>query len=544
MPRSRLLSIIQRIAKDRQIAAHKNVSLETVAEWRAEEAGQRRRSGFTRREILAGGAAAAATMMLPRCSRAATQPTIAIVGGGIAGLSCALQLADNGLASTVYEANFRLGGRMHTNFSYFNEGQTSEWCGELIDTNHKTIRTLAKRFGLDVVDIKAAEPNGSEDTFYFFGQYYSRDQANNDFQAVHHELSDTLQAARYPTTYNNSTPGGRALDNTSVYGWIEQHVPGGHSSPMGALLDVAYTEEYASDTRVQSSLNLIYLLAFNASPGNFEIFGSSDERYHIAGGNQQLPNAIASYLGVGSTIQTGWQMTAIARNPDGRFTLTFVVGSSVKTVVADYVVMCIPFAILRDLDYSRAGFDALKDLDIRTLGAGKTGKLQLQFTGRVWNQIGPWPGVSNGNSYADTGYQNTWDVTRGQPGRSGIMVDFTGGPVSESLTTNVPYAFADTAGVLTDARRFLECIGPVFPNLEAAWNGKVASSVPHLDPFLKLSYSYWKVGQYQTIAGYESVRQGNCLFAGEHTSINFQGFMEGGAFSGQRAANEILTDLK
>jgi monoamine oxidase len=152
--------------------------------------------------------------------------------------------------------------------------------------------------------------------------------------------------------------------------------------------------------------------------------------------------------------------------------------------------------------------------------------------------------VSNGNSYADTGYQNTWDVTRGQPGRSGIMVDFTGGPVSESLTTNVPYAFADTAGVLTDARRFLDRIGPVFPNLEAAWNGKVASSVPHLDPFLKLSYSYWKVGQYQTIAGYESVRQGNCLFAGEHTSINFQGFMEGGAFSGQRAANEILTDLK
>ena len=49
---------------------------------------------------------------------------------------------------------------------------------------------------------------------------------------------------------------------------------------------------------------------------------------------------------------------------------------------------------------------------------------------------------------------------------------------------------------------------------------------------------------YQTIAGYEAVRQGNCLFAGEHTSIDFQGFMEGGAFSGQRAANEILADLK
>src|SRR5262245_10879500 len=200
MPRSRLLSIIQRIAKDGQIAAQKNVSLATVAEWRAGEAERGRPVGLPRRRIPPRGAAAVATMMLPPWSRAAKQPTIAIVGGGIAGLSCALQLADNGLASTVYEANIRIGGRMHTNFSYFNEGQTSEWCGEFIDTNHKTIRTLAKRFGLDVVDIKAAEPNGSEDTLYFFGEYYPRDQANKDFQAVHHELSDALRAARYPTS--------------------------------------------------------------------------------------------------------------------------------------------------------------------------------------------------------------------------------------------------------------------------------------------------------------------------------------------------------
>ena len=84
----------------------------------------------------------------------------------------------------------------------------------------------------------------------------------------------------------------------------------------------------------------------------------------------------------------------------------------------------------------------------------------------------------------------------------------------------------------------------MFPGVAAAWNGKAASSLPHLDPYLMLSYSHWKTGQYQTIAGYEQVRQGNCLFAGEHTSIDFQGFMEGGAVSGQRAANEVLADLK
>jgi monoamine oxidase len=35
------------------------------------------------------------------------------------------------------------------------------------------------------------------------------------------------------------------------------------------------------------------------------------------------------------------------------------------------------------------------------------------------------------------------------------------------------------------------------------------------------------------------VRQGSVLFCGEHTSIDFQGFMEGGASEGRRAAREL-----
>jgi len=56
------------------------------------------------------------------------------------------------------------------------------------------------------------------------------------------------------------------------------------------------------------------------------------------------------------------------------------------------------------------------------------------------------------------------------------------------------------------------------------------------------SYSCWLVGQYTTITGYEKVRQGNIHFAGEHCSYNFQGYMEGGAREGKRAAEEILGD--
>ena len=67
-------------------------------------------------------------------------------------------------------------------------------------------------------------------------------------------------------------------------------------------------------------------------------------------------------------------------------------------------------------------------------------------------------------------------------------------------------------------------------------------STPWTDPHLLGSYSCWKVGQYTEFAGYEGVRQGTCHFAGEHCSINFQGYMEGAAEEGCRAAQEIIAD--
>src|SRR3989442_8835927 len=105
-----------------------------------------------------------------------------------------------------------------------------------------------------------------------------------------------MNGASYPTTYQMHTDAGIALDQMSVYEWIESRVPGGHRSPMGQLLDVAYNIEYGNVSTVQSSLNLIYLLPFQPIPGNFRIFALSDERYHISGRNEQLPGKIRDYL--------------------------------------------------------------------------------------------------------------------------------------------------------------------------------------------------------------------------------------------------------
>jgi monoamine oxidase len=550
MARTPLLRKFQALFEDFEEAERSGRTVEAVQQ-------ERRQSSLTRRDFLklTGAGVGAAAFGGPVAALAASIPKaggtsrIAIIGGGIAGLNAALTLQDAGFASTVYEASPRVGGRMHSDTTSWLNGQTSEHCGELIDSKHKTILGLASRFKIPTVDLLAAEPVHSTETDFFSGGYYTSAEENVDFNPVWNAVKKDLNSAPFPTLYNSFTPAGQALDNLSLFQWIETRVPGGHSSRMGNLLDIAYNIEYGNVTTEQSSLNLVYLLGFQPMPGQFRIFGASDERYHMAGGNERLPQAIAAALAPG-TVQLNTPLTGIVHNLDNTYTVTLKSGSTTTTKVFDRVVMAIPFSVLRtilgsDAAYRAAGFDGTKQTAIQQLGYGKNCKLQLQFNNRYWNQSGPW-GIGNGSTYSETGYQNTWEVTRAQDGSTGILVDYTGGGVPLASFSGDP---TDPKVVASFAKTFLNQLEPVFPGIGKQWNGKATLDVPLTNPFLLGSYSYWKVGQYTSFSGYERLRQpdintGKCHFAGEHCSINFQGFMEGGAGEGARAANEILGDFK
>jgi monoamine oxidase len=573
MGRTPLMRLLRQLAAEHHQAYKTSSPVEAVREREA-----RRLQTFSRREFLAVGAAAAAATLVPmglgNAAPRRAQPRIAIIGAGLAGLTAALTLRDQGYTATIYEALERVGGRTRSDGPstspsdgrsmpacgschavsrsvepIWQEGQVTDVFGELIDSGHQTMLALAKRFKLPLIDLLAAEPAAATETYYFLGQRYPKAQADRDFAALYPAILDDVRAAGYPTTYNRSKPGGRALDSMSIYEWIERRVPGGHANPFGMLLDVAYNIEFGAETWDQSALNLLYLLGYSPSRTSFSVYGTSDERYRIAAGIETLPRAIASSLGASSPIYTAYKLQRIAARSGGGYDLVFGTGfpnfRSEQRATADIVIMTVPFAALRTLDYESAGFDALKTKAIRELGAGHNGKLHLQFTKRFWNDPGPW-GVSGGTSYADTGYQTTWEATRGQPGASGILVNYTGGLAADALNLQHPYGnvLDGSAGVNRDADFFLQNIEPVFPGLGALWNGRAAGSVPHRNPLWNCSYSYWRVGQYQTIAGYEAVSQGQVYFAGEHTSVDFQGWMEGAASSGVRAANEVISAAK
>jgi len=141
----------------------------------------------------------------------------------------------------------------------------------------------------------------------------------------------------------------------------------------------------------------------------------------------------------------------------------------------------------------------------------------------------------NGETYSDRGYQCTWDVSRAQPGPSGILVDYTGGTIGATFGLGTP---ANRAG------NFLQQIEPVLPGLSMKWNVRATIDFWPGNSYALGSYAYWKIGQYTRFAGIESQPEGNCHFAGEHTSLDFQGYLNGAVDSGERAASEVLSDLR
>src|SRR4051794_7240234 len=186
------------------------------------------RSGLTRREVLVGGAglAVAGALSSPVTRAfAATAPRIVVVGGGLAGLTCAYRLKQAGYRADLYEASDRLGGRCWTIRGAFADGQIAEHGGELIDQGHTQVRQLAQALGLDLDNLASAEANGTEMLGYFDGAPYSFDEATRDLKAVWQKVHSDLSAASYPTLWNLSTERGRQLDAMSI-GLDQQLRPG------------------------------------------------------------------------------------------------------------------------------------------------------------------------------------------------------------------------------------------------------------------------------------------------------------------------------
>jgi monoamine oxidase len=442
---------------------------------------------------------------------------VIIVGAGIAGLTAAYRLRQAGVPCRVFDAQNRVGGRMLSLRNFFADGQVCELGGELIDTPHTSIRALAQELGIALDDLSVEPPGLAMETLYFGGAKRSEVELVEAFGPVAARMAAATSAVGEEPTMRDPA-GAAALDTESIAEWLDR------SSVTGwvrDLLRVAYTTEYGLEIDQQSSLNL--LLMIESDP--FRVFGESDERFHVRGGNDLITGGLAGR--VQDAIETTTVLEAVSLRPDGRYACTFARNSGTFDVTASDVILAIPFTLLREVRLD-VDLPAVKRKAIDELGYGTNAKLMIGFGGRVWRERH----ASNGSTFSDLPFQLVWETSRAQPGKAGILTNFTGGDHGVEIGTGS--ASARAAEVVLDLER-------VYPGIAADRMGmrEVRMHWP-THPWVRGSYAGYKVGQWTTIRGVEGEAVGRLRFAGEHCSLRAQGFMEGGCETGERAAREVL----
>jgi monoamine oxidase len=494
----------------------------------------RTRSALSRRQAMVLLAAAGASACAPQQAGALDAPVV-IVGGGTAGLTAALRLAEAGRACAIHEAGNRFGGRMFTRRNFTPEGQFCELGGELVDSNHTQLQALAKELGVGIERL-TPEDQPAIDFLYFGGKVYTaRDildpaSGGGAFAPVAKRIAED-QEALYDAS-GNWTARARELDLMSLEDYLDQLRP---IAPAWVIdfLGIAYLGELGLPLDQQSALNMVDFIDTDVA-SEFSVFGESDEAFRIAGGSSSLPEAIEAKL-AGEyaalvSLNKGRELTAIA-DEAGKLVLTFA-GAGAGTVTAAHVILALPFTRLRTVTgIDRLGLSAGKLAAIREFGYGQNAKIMTPTNGRPLAKSGI-RGENRpvGSIYTDGGFQLAWDTSRGQAGEHGILTNFFAGPP----------ALGDQAGAQATLAAGLASLDP-----------KVAASLRESDatsffwarhPQTLGSYSCPRPGQYTTLAAETAAPElnGRLHFAGEHTSSVSMGFMNGAVESGERAAGEVL----
>jgi monoamine oxidase len=514
MARTPLFALLQRAARIARNAMHADMPLDEF-----HDRGRALRIDATRRRLLQGTAASVVlTACAPATRLAGGTPEVAIVGAGIAGLTAAWRLRQAGVPVRVFEAQSRVGGRMLSLRDHFPNGQVIELGGELIDTAHVRIRALASELGIDLDDLLAGDTDA--DTWWFGGRRIGERELVEAFvpvaQAIERDVATLGDGA---LDYTDANPAFRALDAISIAQWLDRN---GVSGWLRDLIDVAYTTEMGLHIEEQSALNLLTFIGTDDGDA-FKVFGESDERFHVRGGNDLIPRTLAERMP--DTVESGHVLEAIRMEGDG-VRLTFRRDGATVDIRAAQVILAIPFTLLRqvqiDVELPQRKRDA-----ITRLAYGTNAKLMIGYDKRVWRTHG-----ANGASMADLRYQTTWDTSRKQPGEAGTLTNFTGGRHGVELGQGTPRAQADAATAELDR---------VFPGLAAArTQPREARFHWPSHPWSLGSYACLRPDDWSTLRGVMAEPVGPLFFAGEHCAADTQGFMEGGCESGEVAAEAVL----
>ncbi|MBL7813627.1 MAG: NAD(P)/FAD-dependent oxidoreductase [Saprospiraceae bacterium] len=508
------------------LSAHKtNLSAEEIIAQHEKSLISRRKflENTGKTALVAGLSGLGTEGVLARALAQAAPPRIVIVGAGMAGLNALHTFKKAGVEATVYESSSRTSGRIYSVQEAMGAGTWAEFGAEFIDTNHADMWALAKEFKLELIDYaQESEKKLISEAFFFNGKHYTLAEVVKEFMTIAPQLKKDQESLPDTIDYKTTDLIAKKFDNMSLSEYLYNI---GAKGWIKTFIEVAYESEYGLSPAVQSSLNLLLLISPNTEGGHLELFGESDERYKTRGGNQSIPNAIAQKYA--ANIQLNRALTAI-KSVGTTYELTF---SGLSTpVVADYVILAIPFTKLRQVSLQFSMPQVKLDC-IHKLSYGTNSKLMLGMKSHFWRKSG-----YGGLVYSDNGIPNGWDnaqlqTSDDQPAGLSILFGGQGG--------------LDVAkGHIGDqVDKYLPKWDQIYPGVKKQFNGKMVRMTWPTYPHNLGSYICYTTGQYTTLSGAEVMPVGNVFFAGEHCGGEFAGFMNGAAKSGREAAEGIMNKV-
>jgi monoamine oxidase len=521
MAKTNLIQALQRAYRIASFAAQQNIPADTAREILA--------TRISRRRLLQSSLAVASGAAALAFDKQFHQPAIAtsnkspvlIVGAGIAGLTAAYYLIKAGVSVRIVEASKRTGGRMLSQQNALGTAVTMELGGEFIDSGHTNIRQLAKELGLVEVDLVTVDQGLQADVWFFNNRLIKEQELVTPLMPLAKQMERDVQAIG---TVNYKTTNRRAiqLDRLSIAEYLRKYCP---DPLLREFIKVAYLNEFGLEVEQQSAINLLSLIGKKTD--KIEIFGESDQRYHIRGGNQQITNELAKKLR--DRIETNTALESIRSTANGRYKVSLRQGSNSQTNIFDRVILALPFSILRRIDLD-VQLPAVKQAAIQELGYGTNTKTMLSYSDRLWRS----KYRSNGQSFSDLATSETWETSRYTPGNAGIITNFSGGRLGIQISKAKP---------ATVIQQLTGQFDRIYPGVAQLSLSKLAISDWLDSPYVRGSYASYLVGQWTKFGGAEGERVGNLFFAGEHCSIEAQGYMEGGCATGVVAATAIIKEL-
>jgi monoamine oxidase len=432
--------------------------------------------------------------------------SVIVVGAGLAGLSAAVRLMQDGARVTVLEAQDRAGGRVLTIRDGFAAGQHAEAGGDFIDRGQEDIRRLAREYGLTVRPI--LRQGFSFVRYKEGGGIHGRPMKGARAWKPLTDHAKPWLEAYHRTEQRWESAVVRSLAQRSVAQWLDEI---NADAQMRAMVRGLHGF-FLAEPEDLSLLVLIEQLASEA-PGQ-------DAMGRIEGGNDRLPHALARVVGEGLHLKTA----ALAVHDDQacvRVTVEHAGGDRVQ-LRADYVILAIPVTALRAIEITpmlppeqARAFERLK--------YGRVTKSLLQFNRRFWNRRGR---SSAYGTDAPTGA--IWDANEEQRGRAGILTLMAGGQASEE--TQKILAQEGVQGLVRTLRWLKPGDAELLSHHHLTWeqDSWAQGGYAYFDPSFDPAWRPWLARPH-----------GRLLFAGEHTSIQWQGYMNGAVESGLRAAAEV-----